>query len=187
MDLKKHILRWHHWRNLALFMLMALFVLPACGKKGPPEPPFGARDFQWTWTKAEFESSCLSISGGLEGNLDKLYEVVLEMQPTDSAEYCIGCPFLPVIRKSFSPREAMLSIEQTPGQTSGQASQQGANADASPGGPTTKSETGTINILYCPDIPSGAYQWRLVGVNVYQRMPNALTPVQYITPPLALP
>lgn len=172
MDLKKHLLPWNYWRNMALFLLIALFVLPACGKKGPPEPPFGGRDFQWTWTKAEFESSCLSISGGLEGNLDKLYEVVLEMQPTDSAEYCVGCPFLPVIRKSFSPREAMLSIEQT------------ATTEAAPDSPAAKTQTGTINILYCPDIPSGAYQWRLLGVNVYQRLPNALTPVQYIAPPI---
>lgn len=162
MDIKKNF--------LVLSMIIALFLgLAACGKKGPPRPPGGEREFQWTWTRAELKNNCLSIQGGLQGNLDKFYEVILELQPSGSDNFCEGCPFLPMEREHFSRNAAMFKLE----------------TDSDNDTPSNM-QTATVSITYCPDTPSPAYQWRMLGINVYQAMPNALTPIQYISTPLPL-
>lgn len=162
MDMKKHT----SITLAALFGLLLITSLAACGKSGPPRPPGGTQEFRWTWTRAEIVNDCLSIQGGMEGSMDNFYEIVLELQPSDMDGFCVGCPFLPVERESFSRRSAEFKIEQI-------SEEQGQNL-----------QTATINILYCPDRKAPAYQWRLLGVNVNQVMPHALTPIQYLSSPL---
>lgn len=155
-----------------LTLLCFSLILPACGKKGPPRPPAGEREFQWTWTQAEYnKNNCLSIQGGLEGNMDKIYEIVIELQPTTLENLCIGCPFVPIEKETFSLKEAMFKLDH----------------QISSDDPAKTKQSATVNITYCPDDPADAYQWRLLGINVYQAMLNALTPVQYITKPSLLP
>ena len=157
---------------LVLTLLCLCLILPACGKKGPPRPPAGEREFQWSWTLAEYnENGCLSIQAGLEGNLNKIYEVVVELQPATLDDLCIGCPFTPTEKRTFSLTEAMFKLDH----------------QISSDDPAKTRQSATVNITYCPDTPSNAYQWRLLGINVYQAMLNALTPVQYITKPALLP
>ena len=146
-------------------LLVICFVLPACGKKGPPRPPAGDREFTWSWTRAEYRNDCLSIQAGLEGNLDKIYEVVIELQPTSLEELCVGCPFLPLEKETFTLKEAMFKPEH----------------QISSDDPAKTRQSASINLTYCPSDPAPAYQWRLLGINVHQAIPNALTPVQYIT------
>ena len=150
------------------FFTGLILNLAACGKTGPPRPPGGVQEFHWTWTRAEIVNDCLSIQGGMEGNMDKFYEVVLELQPSDTEDFCAGCPFLPVERESFSRREANFQIEQVSGDEGNLV------------------QSATVSILYCPDRKTPAYQWRLLGVNVNQVIPHALTPIQYLTSPLFL-
>ena len=155
-------------KKLLVISICAGFALclAACGKSSPPRPPGGVQEFHWTWTRAEIVNDCLSIQGGMEGNMDTFYEVVLELQPSDTEDFCAGCPFLPVERESFSRRESDFQLEQS--------------------GDGGYAQSATISILYCPDRKTPAYQWRLLGVNVNQVIPHALTPIQYITSPLFL-
>ena len=158
-------------RKFALLVLSVLLMatgLIACGKSGPPQPPGGVQEFRWTWTRAEIINDCLSIQGGMEGNMDNFYEIVLELQPSDMDGFCVGCPFLPVERESFSRRSAEFKMDQINEEETGNI------------------QLANINILYCPDRKAPAYQWRLVGVNVNQVMPHALTPIQYLSSPLSL-
>ena len=149
------------------FILCALGIL-SCGKSGPPEPPGGVQEFYWTWTRAELLNQCLTIQGGLEGNMDNLYEVVLELQPSDNEDFCAGCPFLPVERETYSRRAAAFKIER--------------QADTAAG----ELQMATIALTYCPDRKASSYQWRLSGINVNQIAPHALTPIQQISDPLGL-
>ncbi len=149
---------------LAGMFLIAMLV--ACGKSGVPQPPGGVQEFHWTWTRAEITNGCLSIQGGMEGNMDNFYEAVLELQPSDMDDFCVGCPFLPVERESFSRHSAEFKVEQI----------------VNDRGETVQSAS--VNIFYCPDRKAPSYQWRLLGVNVNQLMPHALTPIQYLSSPL---
>ncbi|MBQ4132140.1 MAG: hypothetical protein IJD04_00185 [Desulfovibrionaceae bacterium] len=161
MDLSKKLI-------CLLFLTISGAALAACGKSGPPQPPGGVQQFSWTWTRAELINECLAIQGGMQGNMDNFYEVVLELQPADSEDFCIGCPFLPAERQSFSRRAAGFKIEQL---------SEGA------AGPV---QDAAIALTYCPERKAPAYQWRLLGVNVNQIAPHALTPVQYLASPLSL-
>ena len=134
--------------------ILLIIMLVACGKSGAPQPPGGIQEFRWTWTRAEITNGCLSIQGGMEGSMDNFYEVVLELQPSDMEDFCVGCPFLPVERESFSRNLVGFKVEKA------------------------------VNIFYCTERKAPSYQWRLLGVNVNQLMPHALTPIQYLSSPL---
>lgn len=153
------------WSSLLLIIALAA-GLAACGKSSPPMPPGGVQQFAWTWTRAEIVNQCLAVQGGLEGNMDNFYEVVLELQPSTTEDFCIGCPFLPVERETFSRRAADFKPTSTA-------------ADGTV-------QTATIALTYCPERKAPSYQWRLVGVNINQITPHALTPIQHLTSPLGL-
>ena len=159
MDINRRII-------LISVVMFLIAMLVACGKSGVPQPPGGVQEFRWTWTRAEITNGCLSIQGGMEGSMDNFYEVVLELQPSDMEDFCVGCPFLPVERESFSRNSVGFKVEKA-------VNDQGETV-----------QNATVNIFYCPERKAPSYQWRLLGVNVNQLMPHALTPIQYLSSPL---
>ncbi|MDR2076957.1 MAG: hypothetical protein LBP61_08535 [Desulfovibrio sp.] len=133
---------------LSLFLLCCLLILPACGKKGPPEPRDSSRTFRWAEVQAEMTGPCLGFSGSLEGAYGNLDGIRIELSPVNGPDDCPGCPFVPREIALFSPSDAGFDPR-----------------------------SGEIAFAYCP-VPAMAYRWRLIGISVYTSLPHAVSAVK---------
>lgn len=136
-----------------LFGLALLLACSACGVKGSPKPPSSKNTFSWLYADATIRNDCLSIVAGLQGEFDNLDSVRLEVEPTGNLDDCEGCPFRPAETEVFNASDLVISPE------------------------------GVLPLLYCPEQKSHLYRWRLIGVNTYPTLPNALTPVLIVEDP----
>ena len=137
-------------RRMSLILLVLVFAMAGCGKKGLPVPDYSRQLFSWRNVFATLsEEGCLSVSGSVGGEAQNLAFMVLELEPLDAA--CAGCPFVP---------QEIYRIDST-------------DAWESPGGQT-------FRFAYCPAARSEAYRWRLVGRNVFSSLPAVVTPVRTV-------
>ncbi|WP_341806105.1 hypothetical protein [Nitratidesulfovibrio liaohensis] len=139
-------------RMAAVVTLCVVLALgAACGKKIMPVPQDHRELFQWRSTTATTTpNGCIAARGEVQGNVDNLASVILEIQPIDgSADSCAGCPFQATARQEFWPEK--------------QIGPQG---------------TAIVDVTMCPDRKAPAYRWRMVGVNVLTRFAHALGKVQ---------
>ena len=127
--------------------LLALVLLPGCGKKDMPVPNDPARNFSWEQVDASKSGNCLALSGKFTGAYENLDSLRLELAPVSGPEDCPGCPFVPKEILYFSRSEA------------------GFNQD-----------TGAIGFSYCPK-PAAAYRWRLTGISIFNRLPHTVSHV----------
>ncbi len=128
--------------------LVLCLTFTACGKKGNPEPRDAGQSFSWVTVEAIMAGKCLAFSGTLQGAYGNLDGVRLELSAVGGPDDCPGCPFVPREVYVFSPADA------------------GFNAKA-----------GSVAFSYCPS-KAEAYQWRLIGMSVYNSLPHAVSPVQ---------
>ena len=132
----------------AFLVLLCLFSLVACGKKGDPEPRDASRSFSWAEVQATMAGKCLAFSGKLQGAYGNLDGVRLELSAVGGPDDCPGCPFVPREVYVFSAKDA------------------GFNQ-----------RDGSVGFSYCPGAGQ-AYQWRLIGMSIYNSLPHAVSPVQ---------
>jgi hypothetical protein len=135
-------------KGTILSLLFCLLLIPACGKKGPPEPRDSSKTFHWAEVNAGMAGPCLDFSGSLEGAYGNLDSVRLELSPVNGPEDCPGCPFVPREVALFSRSDA------------------GFDPDS-----------GKISFAYCPS-PALAYRWRISGISIYTSLPHAVSPVK---------
>ena len=133
---------------LAALLFSCILVTAACGKKGGPEPRDASKSFSWTEVSASMAGRCLAFTGKLQGAYGNLDELRLELSAVGGPDDCPGCPFVPREVYTYSPQDV------------------GFNA-----------KDGSIGFSYCPG-KAEAYQWRLIGVSVYNSLPHAVSPVQ---------
>ncbi len=153
-------------RMAAVVTLCAVLALgAACGKKIMPVPQDNRELFQWRSTTATATpNGCIAARGEVQGNVDNLASIILEIQPIDgSGDSCAGCPFQATARQEFRPEK--------------QITPQGA---------------AIVEMTMCPDRKAPAYRWRMVGLNVLTRFAHALGKVQTLVvdpnaPGFALP
>jgi hypothetical protein len=77
-----------------LFLFLALGMLLACGKKGPPVPQEQRNMFAWEETDADFSGDCLVLAGRLKGAYENASTFSLELEATTEG-ICLDCPFRP--------------------------------------------------------------------------------------------
>ena len=134
--------------RLALFLLVCIFAVTACGKKGNPEPRDDSKSFSWVQVEGVMAGKCLAFTGKLQGAYGNLDGVRLELSAVGGPDDCPGCP--------FTPREVYVFS----------ASDAGFNQ-----------RDGSVGFSYCPG-KAQAYQWRLIGMSIYNSLPHAVSPVQ---------
>ena len=136
-----------------LIFTLTIAGLTACGKKGNPKPPGTKNTFAWVYADASIGNECLSICGRLQGDYGNLESMRLEVEPMGEVNDCIGCPFNPLETEIFYASNLNMA------------------------------ENGEFTLLYCPQQKSHIYRWRLIAVNTYHTLPNALTPVLTVEDP----
>lgn len=92
-----------------LVMAAAGLFLAGCGKKEWPSPITEKDRFSWASVRAGRDGSCLVIRGELEGAVQNLKEVVVQLET--SQELCPGCPFTPTSIAAYSLSDPSLSRE----------------------------------------------------------------------------
>ncbi len=131
-----------------LLLLFCLFLASACGKEGLPQPQDASRTFSWEEVNAKPTGNCLTFTGKLTGAYDHFNGIRLETAPVNGPDDCPGCPFVPKEIVAFTP------------------AQSGFNPD-----------TGEIVLAYCPQ-PALSHRWRIIGVDVYNSLPHAVSTVR---------
>ena len=141
--------------SLALICLLLVIALglAACGKKSNPKAPGTKNTFSWVYVDAAIRNDCINVRGRLQGDYVNLESVRLEVEPVGNTDDCVDCPFRPLETEIFYA----------------------SNINMSP--------DGEITLLYCPEQKSHIYRWRLIGVNSYHTLPNAMTPVLFVEDP----
>ena len=128
---------------IAGLSLLCLFLLASCGKKGFPQPHDTSKNFQWKETEAKVVGNCLAFTGSFEGEYQNFDGIRLEIARLSGPDDCPGCPFVSQEIMDLSPKDAGFD-----------------------------SNAGTIAFSYCPQ-KAAAYRWRLVGINIFNRLPHA--------------
>ena len=96
--------------TLAVVLLALACLVPAgCGKKEWPSPRTEKDRFSWASVRAGRDGSCLVIRGELQGAVQNLKQVVLQLET--SQELCPGCPFTPNQRASYALSDPSLRRE----------------------------------------------------------------------------
>lgn len=148
--------RYTLWTKLVLIACLVLafaFVLAACGKKSNPKAPSTKNTFSWVYVDAAIHNDCINVRGRLQGDYVNLESIRLEIEPAGNADDCVGCPFQPLETEIFYASDINMSAD------------------------------GELTLLYCPQQKSHIYRWRLIAVNSYHTLPNALTPVLSVEDP----
>lgn len=69
-------------------LLLALALLPGCGKKAWPEPVKAEDRFDFAEPRAMLAGGCLAVEVPVVGSVQNLAEIILEIGPAD----CPDCP-----------------------------------------------------------------------------------------------
>jgi hypothetical protein len=93
----------------ALLLTLACLVPAGCGKKEWPSPRTEKDRFSWASVRAGRDGSCLVIRGELQGAMQNLKQVVLQLETSE--ELCPGCPFTPNQRASYALSDPSLRRE----------------------------------------------------------------------------
>ena len=144
-----------------LFLVAALiFVIPAafagCGKKGLPQPDYSEQHFSWRNVSATRGESGCLTVNGQVSGQARNVQYI-NLELQEYDQDCLGCPFVPTETHRVDAAQAW----------QGQAGE-------------------SFRFTYCPGRIDKAYRWRLSGQNVYQGMPQVLTPVRLIAAPEGL-
>ena len=144
-------------------MLILIFSLASCGKKGDPVPQDQKNQFSWEESRAVMTpNGCLAIAALMSGAAQNVNSFSLELEPlappADSSlppelqtpqDTCEGCPFTPRETADIEPEEI------------------------------TSNDRGTrYSFTYCPEKKAASYRWRLVAKSVFLAYPYQITPVQ---------
>lgn len=145
--------RSHSQLYVVLLLSLSLFLI-ACGKKGLPEPSYNDALFSWRNVQATLSTDgCLSISGAVDGSIQNVESILLEVQAMDdTSAACLECPFVPMESFTISSADAWISPE----------------GDA-------------FRFAYCPSARATIYRWRIVGQNVVRGLPKVQTPVRTLS------
>ncbi len=133
------------FRCAALLLSIAL-ILTACGKTGLPRPPQETDAFSFSSTGLSAAGECLLVRGVVQGAIDMVDSILLELAPVDDAGNCPTCPFN--AREWSEFRLDQLTLDPT---------------------------SGAFSFTYCPTSPTNIYRWRLVGRNVHSSLPYVVT------------
>ncbi len=86
----------HHTAKLLMFALIAVLSLAGCGKKDWPSVQEQEDVLSFETISVERETKCLAIAAQLEGVVQNLAGVLLELE--EGSEACSHCPFQPTTR-----------------------------------------------------------------------------------------
>lgn len=133
---------------LALLVVLAAFLLPACGKKMWPEPVADQERFTWHNATARLDNGCLHIQATLGGRYSNLRDVIVELEPADPSEVCLSCPFQPTASRVV-------------------------DADS----PQVQRQGPRIRVVLCGLDGTKTYRWRLKGSNILDPIDPVATEV----------
>ncbi len=151
---REHYAPVRPYAALTLCLLLALFLaLAACGKKSNPKAPGVKNTFSWVYVDAAIRNDCIAVRGRLQGDYNNLESIRFEVEPVGNVDDCVGCPFRPLETEIFYAADINMSAD------------------------------GELTLLYCPEQKSHIYRWRIIAVNSYHTLPNALTPVLTVEDP----
>ncbi len=169
-----------------ILLILLIFTLIACGKKGFPTANLSEDVFTWlnigaTFTNAPInqeeqlryimegialdntmleydiaksiqkeyiDTSCLTVFGQIQGNVQNVNTIRLEVQGlTDD---CKNCSFIPEMSRTYINDELASIINY---------------------------DTQTFEMNYCPTTTYDEYRWRLVGINKVSGIPQVVSQV----------
>ena len=138
---------------LTILMLTAL-LLGGCGKSGRPSPQKTQETFTITGHSLSPMGDCLVAKGTVNGAVQNVDQLILEVAPIQSQEDCPGCPFVPRETGEFSQDDIQLDIQ-----------------------------NGQFMFSYCPSIQAPLYRWRIVGRNAFRGLPYVTTTPRILVMP----
>ncbi len=77
--------------KLLLFSFLIIFTT-ACGSEDLPKPDMNNELFVWYNLQAIPNGQCFTVTGNVNGNLDNIKNISLEVQELTDA--CVDCPFI---------------------------------------------------------------------------------------------
>lgn len=142
---------YKHAVMAALALFLCLPALGGCGKQGRPSPKKTQDTFTITGAAATVMNACLVTNGVVEGAIQNVDTVTIEVAPIVASDECPGCPFVPQEWSEYDGPAIRLDMQ-----------------------------SGRFGFSFCPSTPAPMYRWRLVGKNVYRGLPHATTTPQVV-------
>lgn len=148
------VYRYSIFAGLLCLSLFAALPLGGCGKSGMPSPKKTQDTFSITGQALSPMGDCLVARGTVNGAIQNVEFITLELAPIESYDDCPGCPFVPREYGEFTEYDAQLDAK-----------------------------TGQFMFSFCPASSAPMYRWRLVGKNAFRGLPFATTPPQVMVMP----
>lgn len=126
--------------------VFAALLLGGCGKSGMPSPKKTQDTFTISGHALSSMGDCVVARGTVNGAIQNVEFIALELAPIESYDDCPGCPFVAREYGEFTAHDTQLD-----------------------------EKTGQFMFSFCPASDAPMYRWRLVGKNAFRGLPFATT------------